>query len=711
MSDPSDSAIGERLFDDFSPSTYEEWKEAAIASLKGAPFEKKVFTKTYEGIELKPIYMEGDIQDLPHLGSLPGYGPFARGIRCDGYIVKPWGISQEFTTATPEAFNQAIRYDLERGQTDLNLKLDPPSLRGIDPDHELAEGVGRNGLSLATTNDLAIALAGIPLDKTPVYIDAGAVSLPFLALLTGWLETRGQKPSLLKGCLGADPLGTMARTGTLPMSLDTAYDAMAAVLLWTKNEAPGLRTILVQAHPYHDAGAGAVQELAFALATGVSYLRAMMDRGVTIDDAAAGMQFGFSVGGHFFMEIAKLRAARILWSQIVEAFGGTSEAGKMKLHGRTSAWTKTTYDPYVNMLRNTTEAFSAVMGGVDSLHVAPFDEPVRPADEFSRRVSRNLQLLLKDECRFTHPIDPGGGSWYIEHLTDQVARTAWELFQQVEAKGGMYPALREGFPQQAAEETAEKRAVNLAVRKDVLVGINMYVNLKETRLTPDDTDYEAVKTARATEVQAFRQKSGQAVSSPSPSRPDTAWVGAAVEAAAQGATLGQLAGMFDPGETPSISRLRRHRAADRFERLRLNTEKIENQLGRPIQVFLANMGPVPQHKARADFATGFFEVGGFEVLGNNGFDTVEAASQAAISSNAPVVVICSTDQTYPEIVPDMTQRIKQARPDATVILAGKPAAEHEASYNQAGLDGAIFIRANCLDMLRDLQKKIGGIDG
>lgn len=714
---PAPEAEPSLSFDEFTPPTYQEWREVAEASLKGAPFEKKVITRTYEDIELQPIYWRSDLEGLTQLATLPGEPPYLRGVETAGSVGRPWQVCQELRAPSPQELNEIARYDLARGQTALGLLLDEPTLRCLDDDDAESDEVGERGLSLCCLSDLETALADISLADTPLHALAGATALPLVAQLAALTRRRGGSPQDLRGCAGADPLGELARTGSISIPLEDAYGDMATLASWTRSEAPELRTVLVRGCPYHNAGASATGELAFALATGVDYLRALVDRGLHIDEAAPSFRFTFSLGTNFFMEIAKLRAARPLWSRIVEAFGGGDEARKMSIHGRTSAWTQTALDPYVNMLRNTTEAFAGIVGGLDSLHVRPFDEPIRRPDEFSRRVSRNVQLLLRLETHLTHPIDPAGGSYYVETLTDQVAERAWTQFQEIERRGGMRRALDEGFPQRETAAVATRRADALAFRKDVIVGTNLYPNPAEEPLEPRPIDREALLAAR-------REVSAKAPPSPAPRKgepsketalsklretkgPDR--VEAAINAAAAGATLSELfaarAGSEDA--TPRVYPLRVTRAAVPYERLRQRMARHAERTGRRISVFPANIGPIPRHKARYDFSRGFFEVGGFEVLRNEGFATAAEAATAAVESGAEVVVICSDDATYPEVVPELTRRIKEARPETTVILAGKPAPEHRAAYDEAGLDRFIFIKSNCLDVLESLQKEKG----
>jgi methylmalonyl-CoA mutase len=715
MTNKSDESLTDAetgpLFSDFPPHSYEAWRKATDKVLKGAPFEKKLVTKTYEGIDLQPLYRLEDTKDLPFVHSLPGFAPYLRGTVPAGHVVKPWEVCQELPYGTPNDFNKALRSDLVRGQTAVNLIPDEATRAGLDADQAAADKVGQGGVSLSSVDDLAHALEGVDLEQTPFFIQASASAVPLTALLMALLGQQGKALEKLRGCVGMDPLGELARTGTLPRPLPHAYEGMATLTRWASAHAPGVQTIAVQGHPYHDGGASVTQELAFALASGVEYLREMQTRELTVDVVAPRMRFAFSIGSHFFMEIARLRAARVLWARIVTAFGGNKHAQKMIIHGRTSAYDKTVYDPYVNMLRTTTEAFAGVVGGCDSLHVSPFDEVARPPDEFSRRIARNTHTILREECHLPRTVDPAGGSWYVENLTDAVARNAWALFQEVEKMGGMGQALQADFPQTQVAEVAAKRATNIARRKDVLVGVNRYANPREESLKAPGIDHQGLQKERAAQLVKYRTTFADAqkqtlLASLVQGGDDT--LDLAIRAAANGATLGEIARVLraDDGPQPTIKPVCLHRVAQPFERLRQNMESYAARNGARPKVFLANMGPVSQHKARADFAGSFVEVGGFEVIGEQRFAEPQAAVQAALAAQTPVVVICSSDATYPDLVPPIVEGIKQSRPATKVLLAGYPT-DHVEAFQAAGIDDFIHLGANCYQLLSNLQTQLG----
>ena len=709
MSNPQAADLTAPTFNEFPPTPYEEWRKVVDKFLKGAPFEKRLITKTYENIDLQPMYRQEDIEGLPHLDSLPGFAPYLRGATPLGYVASSWDVAQELPYATPAAFNAALRADMARGQNAVNLVLDRPTLAGIDADQAEADDVGKGGLSISSVADLAQALDGVDLENTPLFIQASTSALTFTALLAALVQKQGKSLAKVRGAIGMDPLGQLARDGRLPRDLDGIYDVMAQLAAWAKANAPHLQTMTVQGSPYHNGGASTTQELAFALATAVDYVRAMQARGSSIDDIAPRIRFSLSIGSNFFMEIARLRAARLLWAKIVQAFGGNEASQKMSLHARTSAWNQTVYDPHVNLLRATTEAFSGAVGGCDSLHISPFDELLRVPDEFSRRVARNTHTVLREESHITRTVDPAGGSWYVENLTDSVGRKTWAIFQEVEKQGGMAKALEAGWPQSQIADTAAKRAANIAKRKDIFVGTNMYPNLKETRIEPAPVDAWAVQTERTEALKGFRATANAAGKQAAlDALAQSGGVDAAIQAALAGATLGEIAqaARANAKAGPAINPVHAHRGAQAFEALRQAAETYVARTGQRPEVFLATMGPLTQHKGRADFSTAFLGVGGFETIYPSGFSTPDEAADAALASGAKAVVICSTDATYPDIVPPLVQKLKKAAPDLIVLLAGYPA-DHVEAFKAAGVDDFIHLAANCQALLSTLQKKMG----
>ena len=695
--------------DEFTPPTDEEWKAACEALLKGAPFEKKMFTKTYEGITFDPMYTRKHTEDILPKRVMPGMGDYLRGVDAAGYIGKPWGIAQACDETLPAENNELLRHENDKGATIYHIVLDTASRAGVDA--RQAEKVGDTGTSVTTVEDMHVLLTGLDLAKFPLYVYAGANAVPLLALVAAARRAAGEDMKNVRGIVGADPIGTLVTDGKLPASLDSYYDSLAAAARWATVNAPHLRTVFVRSDVYSSGGANDVQEVAAVLAAATAYLRALCERGLTIDAAASQIAFAFSMGANFFLQIAKLRAVRPLWAQIVKAFGGNAEAQKMRIHARPALFFKTVYDPYVNMLRNTTEIFSGVVGGIDSFESAPFDEPIRKGDEFSRRIARNVQIMLQEEFGLLQPIDPAGGSWAVETLTRQMKEKIWAAFQGIEKEGGIAAALRAGTVQEGIAKVLADRFKNADLRRDRIVGNNMYPNMTETLLETRAEDTAALKAQRTKDIEAYlsdidtkhRDETLAAFKADGS-------VQNAVEAALAGATIAELMAALTAGKgAETVAAIAPHRWSERFEALRRRTEDYKAAKDDNVKIFLANMGPIPQHKARADFTTGFLQVGAFEVLGNDGFKTVDEAAEAARASGADAVVICSTDATYPEIVPALAPKLHKVLPQARVFLAGAAPKDLLETYKEAGIDEYISVRANCYEILEGLQKQKGMI--
>ena len=690
-------------FDEFTPPTYEEWVDACNALLKGKPFDKLMYTKTYEGITFSPIYTlrtGPDAQDaiLP-TDDYPGMGDFMRGQKVNGYKEEPWGIAQSCDEALPKENNELLKHEIDRGSTVYNVRLDASTLHGIDVTD--AEKPGETGVSLTTLEDVHNLLDGLDLAKYPFMMYTGESALAPLAMVAAAVKAQGKDVSALHGVIGGSPLTQLLTDGKNKESLEKAYDQMAETIRWARKNAPSVATVFITSDVFSLGGAQAVQEIAYTFGVAVEYVREMLKRGISIHDIAQSFYFGFNVGATFFIEIAKLRAARQVWSNIMKAFGAEEEDRSMKIHAKPAFFTKTIFDVGVNMLRNTTEAFSAVVGGVDTYENAPYDDTVRKGDEFSRRIARNLQIMLQEEFGMLRPIDAAGGSWAIEKLTKEMAEKIWAEFQKIESLGGMTKAIEEGYPQKEIKALLEAR--------------------------PEDT--KAIKQELGDAAKAYRADLDLAFRSQALAELKAAGEGEVVNkaaaAAAAGATIGEINEVAGSAEgSIAIEKIDAHRWTERFEALRFDTEEYKEKTGKNVEIFLANMGKIPQHKARADFSTSFLQVGEFNVHLNNGFQDdedkpgsrwdkcVEALKAGADDKGTPydVAVICSTDATYPEDVPALAPRLKEVLGDGTLFLAGAAPKDLEETYRKAGVDDFISVKANCYEILRMLQKKKGMIE-
>ncbi len=447
------AATGTGLFSEFEDVSREEWIATIEKSLRGRSLDS-LTKRSYEGIDLSPVATAEDLDGISACAGLPGQYPYLRGTRAAGYRERPWLIAQELDLPDPQAFNLALHDALAEGQTAVVLGPSP---------------------RIETITELQTTLSGIDLDQVPIFLADDARALTTYELL------RAAVPEgtlmRLRGCIGYDPLRGLALTGAAPSDI---FERMVRHVKEVNEWSPQLGCIAVRSDVYHDAGASAAQELAIALSTGVTYLREMTSRRLDVSRAAGKMHFFLSIGENFFMEIAKLRAIKMMWSQVARAFGGGDEAQKIHLHVRCGSRNKSRLDPHTNILRATSEAMAAAIAGVDSITVPPFDAPLGDSNAFSRRIARNLQLILQDELRLTALIDPAGGAWHIEKLTDQLAQATWKIFQNIEAGGGLLAALQEEAIQASIEALARQRRRDLSQGETVMVGVNRYLNPEET---------------------------------------------------------------------------------------------------------------------------------------------------------------------------------------------------------------------------------------
>lgn len=702
------------LKDDFETPSYEKWREVVDKDLKGVPFEKKLITKTYEGIDLQPIYTQKDLENLEFVNELPGEGNFVRGKDAAGYRKSGWEICQDIPYPLAEEFNEALKNDLSRGQNAISLPLDEATLLGLDADTAQVSQVGKNGVSISALNSFKHALDEIDITKYPIHVNTGFSSLPILSIFAAYLIDKNIDKLNVGGSITADPISYLVENGKLPVSLDYLLNELKLGTEWSEKKTPNLKTIGVSGLGYHNAGANVVQELAYTLAAAVEYMNKLSEKELDVNLIAKQMRFTFGVGSFFFMEVAKFRAAKILWSKITEAFGVNKENRKMTIHARTGFFTQTKFDPYTNLLRTTTEAFSAVVGGIDSLHTNTFDEIFGMPDQISRRITRNTQIILDEESHLTNLIDPAGGSFFIEKLTDEIAKAAWEEFQTIEENGGLLNALKENYIQEEIEKVWEARKKDISKRKSMIVGTNMYANIKEEIKNANHPDYEAVHKKRSEYLQKFRTTGDNAahknileklqalVDESSGNSIDTG-----AEAILEGATIGEIskASRVNAGKGISINKLEQRRASEFFESLRDKADEIKEKRGNRPKVFLSTMGSIKQYKGRADFSQGFFEVGGFEIEYPRGFESTKDAVKAAEESKADVVVICSTDETYPELVPPIAKGIKEKNKNVTIVLAGYPKDQID-EHKKSGVDEFIYLGCDAFELLNKILNKI-----
>ncbi len=704
------NAPRERLLADFPIPDLDEWRAEVTRLLKGADYDRTMQTKTPEGITLQPLYTAADTAALSP-PSPPGTAPFVRGTRRVADRDHAWQIAQRIDHPDYAAYNDALRYDLERGVTTAVLPIDFAGRHGLDPDQALTGEVGNDGVSVVSIRGFSHALRGVDLERVPVTIETGSSGLFYYALLLAHADAIGVDRASLRGTIANDPIGSLAATGSLPYPLSGAFDEVACMTAYAADETPHLHTVRVDGSVYAEAGANAIQELAGAMATAITYLREAEQRGVSPTVMQQHLGFSFSLGSNLFMEIAKVRAARQLWNRILEVSGVKESNRCSTIHGKTTLRTKTVFDPYVNMLRDTTEAFAGAASGVDSLEVVPFDTPHGLADSFSRRIARNVQLLLRDESSLGRLLDPGGGSYYIESLTARLADDTWREIQRLETEGGLVPGLLSGSVQSSIQNSASAVLTSVARRRTVLVGTNQYPNAQEQPLDRDPFDYDGFYTRRVAALEELRTANEQAtelavlnrLSELAGNGDPAQTVPVLIEAARHGATLGEVTRSLPTrtGEAITVEAVTPIRLAEEFEVLRASVAASTTNTN----VFLATVGPVARYMPRLDFAASYFEVGGFTVERTSGFADATAALNAARASDASIVVIVGLDETYPDAIPTIASGLPTER---LVVVAGPPPDEPtERQYNEAGVDVYIHLRSNILEVLTGIAERVG----
>lgn len=622
----------EKLFSEFAPVTTEAWKEKIVTDLKGADFDKKLVWKTGEGFNVYPFYRAEDIEGLAIATSLPGQFPYVRGTKIDN----EWKVRQNIEVECFEEANRKAVDLLTKGvnslgfiirKEDVNAENIATLLDGICP--ECVE------LNFKTCNCKAVELTSI---------------------LAAYIREKGADPGKCFGSVNFDPFKKMLVKGR---DMENWVEKAVGILNAAKG-LPRYRVLAVNAFFFNNAGSYITQELGYALAWGNELLAKLTEAGFPADEVAKKIKFNFGVGSNYFMEIAKFRAGRWLWAEIVAAYdprcprdcdnnkpdGMCRCAAKMQVHAQTSQWNMTIYDAHVNLLRSQTEAMSASLGGVDSLTVRAFDEVFKTPDDFSERIARNQQLLLKEECHFDKVVDPSAGSYYIETLTASVAEQAWKIFLEVEDKGGFYAAVKAGDVQNAVNEASAKRKAAVATRRETLLGTNQF---------PNFTEVAAGKIEKT-----------------------------------EGCRCGCNA-------EKTIPALNFDRGAKEFEDLRLATEKS----GKTPKAFMLTIGNLAMRLARSQFSCNFFGCAGYKVIDNLGFDTVEAGVEAAMAAGADIVVLCSSDDEYAELAPKAFAALAGR---AQFVVAGAPACMDE--LKAQGIDQFINVRSNVLETLKAFNTKL-----
>ena len=527
-----------KIEDDFPPASYEQWRALVEADLKGADFEQELVTLTYEGIDIQPLYTRRDQLDASEGLRVRGLRPTNQSSVTDEVFPNRLDLRQEHAHPDLKLANQAILDDLNGGVTSICVQFDSAAQRGIDPDDpdaiELPEA---DGVAAYTAGDLDALFAGVDLSLIGIALASGGAFLPTAAMLIGLWRQRGVAHTRARGAFNADPLGALAGEGILPVTAEVALAQLGKLAAWTSQNYPNVTAVGVDTSVYHHAGAMAVQDIGYGVATGVEYLRAMVAAGMEIDQAARQIEFNFRLGTHHFLAIAKLRAAHRIWSRIIEASGGSQAAGIMRIHSCTSRRVLTQRDPYVNLLRNTVCVFTAMAAGADWITSAPLDVMLGMPDEFSRRVARNIVLILQEEAHLYRVLDPAGGSWFLDQLTEQIAEKAWSVFQEVEREGGMLKALQSGVVHQQIEAVVEQRTRGESGSKEEIYGAGELKDALEGFKSHPEIDRAAIRRASIRRIEKWRASHAGLVADAA----SLSSIDSIAAAAGEGASIGQLA--------------------------------------------------------------------------------------------------------------------------------------------------------------------------
>ena len=621
----------QKLFAEFPPVSTEQWESVIAVDLKGADYEKKLVWRTAEGFNVRPYYRAENLDGIKYLGSQCGEFPYVRGTGKDNN----WRIVQTIEVGCPKEANAQATVLLTKGVESIGFVIGDKEFSAADLD-TLLSGISVKNTELVFSGCATKKVAGLFIDKMdkegvdPETVRASFVLDPIVKKLT----LKGTMACKNGQCKGFENLASLISKGA-------AYKR--------------IRFVNVSGEIFHNSGSTIVQELAFTLAAGHEYVVKLMEQGLSVDQVAPALRFSMAISSNYFMEIAKFRAARLLWANIMAPYNPSRGcASKMKVHAVTSKWNMTVYDPYVNMLRGTTEAMSAAVSGVHSIEVLPFDTPYEKPTDFSARIARNVQLLLKEESHFNQVCDAAGGSYYIENLTNSIAEQAWNLFRQVEEKGGYIAAFEAGFIQDQVEASAAKKNSNIATRRETLLGTNQFPNFNEVA---DEAITEDVVTGKS-----------------------TCKCGCASQAA------------------DGVRPLKPYRGAMAFEQMRLKVDRS----GKQPKAFMLTCGALAFARARAQFSCNFFACAGIRVQDNTYFKSVEEGVKAALEAKAEIVVICAADDDYGTLAPEA---LKLLGDKAIFVVSGSPACKEE--LEAQGIKNFISVRNNVLETLQYYLKELG----
>jgi len=638
------------MFSEFDPINKKTWLQKAEKDLKGKPLEKLNW-KTFEGDDLPPFYTRSDLGGNGSETLLPGQFPYVRGHKELG---NGWLIREEITQHKNfAATNKKALNAVESGAHNLVFNIG-------------AGETGFSGIPVKDLEDLGNLLSGLDPQNSGISFKSGLTAPFYINLLSNWVETNGHSKTSIFGGADYDPLGAMLLSGSSSKPINQIFDELSALFSFTHENLPYYKCLTIQSANFHNSGASLVQELAFTLALAHEYIHHLSEKSLAIDGLLANMQIELSTGGSYFQEIAKIRAMRWLWTTVMQEYTNNEQAQACYIVGCTSQWNKSVYDPYVNMLRLTTEGMAMAIGGADEMQIDGYDKTFKATDEFSERISRNLHHLLIHESHLDKSIDPSSGSYYIEQLTERLATEALELFKQVEAKGGLLATARSGWLQEQLKTSRKKREQRLATRREKFLGVNEFPN-------PEDKIYNILQ--REAESKPYFGKDE--------AQPNNF---------AMAAHIHEFVNYQYQGNGDKVEPLPTYAATEAFEQLRAQVDLMDKEGKKIPSFFLMPLGNRTMRTARANFALNLYQCGGFSVLDHPGFNSVTEAVDAFKTSGADTVVICSSDNEYEDLIPQVGRTLKKAGFTPKLVLAGHPKDKRE-DYEDMGIEE--FIYAGC----------------
>ncbi|MEI4260391.1 methylmalonyl-CoA mutase [Roseovarius sp. D0-M9] len=699
----------------------EDWRKLAEAELKGRPLEDLTW-HTIEGIDVKPLYTAEDVEGLEHMGGIPGAAPFTRGVKATMYAGRRWTIRQYAGFSTAEESNAFYRRNLAAGQQGVSVAFDLATHRGYDSDHPRVEGdVGKAGVAIDSVEDMKILFDQIPLDQVSVSMTMNGAVIPILASFIVAGEEQGHDKSVLSGTIQNDILKEFMVRNTYVYPPQPSMRIISDIIEYTSNGMPRFNSISISGYHMQEAGANLVQELAYTLADGREYVRAAIEAGMDVDKFAGRLSFFFAIGMNFFMEAAKLRAARLLWHRIMTEFGAQNERSKMlRTHCQTSGVSLQEQDPYNNVVRTAYEAMSAVLGGTQSLHTNALDEAMALPTEFSARIARNTQLILQEETGVSAVVDPLAGSYYVESLTAELAEKAWELMEEVEEMGGMTKAVASGMPKLRIEESAATRQAMIDRGTEVIVGVNKYRRDKEDPIDLLDIDNSKVRDSQIARLERIRAERDEAACNAAldelerRAREGGNLLEAAVEAARARATVGEISMSMEKvfgrhrAEVKTLAGVygAAYEGDEGFAAIQKSVEDFAEEEGRRPRMLVVKMGQDGHDRGAKVIATAFADIG-FDVDVGPLFQTPDEAAQDAVDNDVHVIGISSQAAGHKTLAPKLVEALREKGAGDILVICGGviPQGDYE-FLKKAGVKAIFGPGTNIPTAAQDILKMI-----